>query len=406
MRVKAWLAAAMCLLLITGGALAETPKPAIEMQRSVSKEYVGAGESVVIRYRVENTGNVPLQDIVVTDGLCGKVGEESRLMPGEYRAFQVCIAVTKPCVSAPEVAWCYDGMSHSRSLEPVALAPAVNRMTVQLSADTQQARQGDTIRLTVRLINEGNTQIGDISLADDVLGDIGAIQGNLRPGEEMEHVIECRAEQTQTYRIRASARTSSDERIEAASGTVEIPVAQADTTPRLTLSACAAGDGTAQITLQNDSDVPIGPITILERTQGKLRTIACAAPGKTTLTIACGAGENQFLAQFFDGEANKSVLSETVQIVGEAESGDMLLNGPVWLGTPAYAVLMYTGLALLALFACAAAYQWAKRRRRRRRQKERRARHMRLLRKNARLSEEEWAQTRPHKAVEREDTRA
>ena len=60
---------------------------------------------------------------------------------------------------------------------------------------------------------------------------------------------------------------------------------------------------------------------------------------------------------------------------------------------------MYFGLGVLALLVGGLIVIWTRKAFRRRRMRAMRMRHMQAMRRNARMQEEDWAQTRPHKPV-------
>lgn len=414
---RAWflLLCGLCLLLAWPGLAVESAKPALELQRSVSKQYVGAGDSTVLTYRVENTGNVALEDVVITDAICGRIGSEQRLEPGEYRSFQVSVAVTKECQSEPEVTWSYGGMRHERTLEPVSLAPAVNALKLALATASSQARAGENVCMTLYLTNEGNTTIADIALRDSALGELGGIGRSIAPGETLEWPLQSSMTGTAVHCISATGRTSSDETVCAISNEVTVTLVQSAAQAQLSIQARAVqgesenGGALVEITLENTSDADIANVTISERTRGEIRTLACIAPGVTTLKVECPADESaqaQFLAQFSarDG-SNTTVLSAQISLQSAANARTVLQSGPVRLGTSAYAVFMYGGLFVLFVLLASIVLQRARRRHRKRLAREKRARRMRVLRRNARMNEEEWVQTRPHRAVSQEEAK-
>lgn len=407
--VLLWLV--LCIALtVPAMAREDAPRPALELQRSVSKEFVGQGGSAVLIYRVENTGNVPLEDVFVTDPLCGKVLSLESLTPGAYETAQVNVTVTQKCESAPQAVWHYGGMRYERALEGVVIAPAENRLKAALASDRSGALSGETASLTVYLANGGNTELYDVRFTDEALGDLGSYPGRIAPGETAEWTFAAKIVQSTVFRVTVTARTQSDETISAQTNEVRIVLAEDPNQAQLKIAAAQAeGEspkGTARvvITLVNEGQTPIDGVTISERTLGPLRTLASVAPGETKLEVECAIEETRemlFLAQFSaDDGGRTTVLSEKIKAEPGTGQPDRFLQGdPVQLGTSAYAVFMYVGLGALALLACVMLLKWEHRRRRKRIAREKRARRMRLLRKNARMSEAEWVQTRPHKPV-------
>ncbi len=397
----------LALVLCVGAGLCESPKPALEMQRSVSKQYIAAGDSAVLSYRIENTGNVQLYNVRVTDVICGKIGEAETLAPGEYRTYQVSISVLKECMSQPGAKWEYDGMTYERTLDPIALVPAASGMKAALSLDRQEAAPGEMLILRVAVQNTGNTPIGDIILRERTLGEIGAMAGSILPGQTREAQLEIRAGSAQTLCITASGVTGAGESISATSNEETLGIAQAGEQASLRLQAAPMQDGTVELTIENTSGADILGVTISERESGSLRTLQCVAPGKTVLRIASPlkeAGDARFLARFALADGSKTTVLSNEIALGAAQTEEGY-GDPVRLGTTAYAALMYAGIGALVLLLAVLGARRARRLHRKKRLREKRARRMAILRRNARLSEEEWVQTRPHKAVSAEQSK-
>lgn len=402
----------LCLALCGAAhAREETPKPALEIQRSVSNEFVGHSDSASLLYRVENTGNVPLQDVGLTDPICGRLLSIALLAPGAYETVQVQIAVTQECQSTPQAIWYYDGMRYERTLEPVVLTPALNRLRASLSIDRAEALPGETVTLTVELTNEGNTELYDVRLSDAQHGELGVIKETIAPGASLQRSYGVLVTAPGSFCVTALAHTQSDETTTATSNEVAISLLQDDGRRQLEISAApapqdaSAGGACALVTLVNGGKTPLTNVTIAEQSLGTLRTLASLAPGETQLLLQCEIDRPQellFLAQFAAQEDSRTtVLAEPILLEpGAAGEEEVFLQGsPVQLGNSAYAVFMYAGFWVLALLAGLLLLRGALRRRRRRIAREKRARRMQILRKNAKMSEEEWVQTRPHKPV-------
>lgn len=404
------LLAALCLAVaLPSFAQDYAPKPALEIQRSVSKEFVEPGGSVALFYRLENTGNVPLTGIGLTDPLCGMIASLDVLAPGEYRAFQVHVAVTQMCTSAPKAVWNFGEMRYERTLEGIRIAPAEDLLSVSISADSEKALPGGLVRLHVVLKNEGNSPLSGIALTDAVLGDLGFPGGSIEPGEEKQWQTGARVSEDTVFCVTARAKTGSGGIVRAVSNEAAVAIDRDTGKEELKISAMPAqeiSEGTAlfDIVLENGGLAAIANVAVMERETGEMRMLASVAPGRTQLRLECapdGRDEMQFIAQFTGADGSRTtVLSEPIEMRGGKSAVHLTAQeGSVQLGGSAYAVFMYTGLALLALLAAAFVLKWAKKRRRKRLAREKRARRMRIMRQNARMHEDEWVQTREHKPV-------
>lgn len=405
------LVVALCLALCPAAWAEEgAPRPALEAQRSVSRQFVPQGGGVTLSYRVENTGNVPLTQISLTDPMCGLIAQIEELAPGEYRACQVDAAVTQECESAPLITWYYGQMRYERALDGAAITPAVNDMRISLSTDRTEACEGDNVALSVHIANNGNSALSDIRLQDAVLGDLGCLEGTVAPGETRLWTLPVRMGQTSRFCITARAESESGEIITAASNEAMVALVQPEGKANIAIgvSVCEgespAGTAFVDVTLTNGGAGAVDDITVTELGSGVSRSVSSAAPGDTVFRMECpvqDAREAQFIAQYTEDNGEKTtVLSAPVTIEGGNGAPKEFISGnAVQLGNSAYAVFLYSGIGVILLLAAFFVMKRVRKMRRRRIAREKRAQQMRLMRKNARMNEEEWVQTREHKPV-------
>ena len=408
-----------CLAAACGEA--ELPRPELALQRDVTRQYVRAGSSTTIVYRVENPGPETLENVRVTDPLCGAVSGPETLAAGEYRVYTVTAAITGECRSAPTATWTCKGQTYQKTLESVAISLADDRLSVSLSADASEAPAGGEISLKALIKNEGNTPLRSIALDDEKLGPLGVVAGPLAPGGEQEFSFRALLTGGATFRVTAPALSVSGETVSASSNGVTVLLSPEEGSSRLSLRAEAASEAVSapgnvdvQITLVNSGGGDIGSVTVSELRAGPLRTLAALGPGETQCAVSCPlaeTGEMQFLAEYADAPGSTAIVfSAPVRVEirpdgnrPSSPEADPLqeLGAPRRLseGRSAYAMFVWGMLWAFALLAAALAARAVVRRRRRRLQRERRIRHMRVLRRNARMDEAEWVRTRPHKPL-------
>ena len=364
------LVVALCLALCSAAWAEEgAPRPALEAQRSVSRQFVPQGGGVTLSYRVENTGNVPLTQISLTDPMCGLIAQIEELAPGEYRACQVDAAVTQACESALLITWYYGQMRYERALDGIAITPAVNDMRISISTDCTEA-----------------------------------------PGETRLWTLPVRMGQTSRFCITARAESESGETVTAVSNEATVALVQPEGKANIAIGVSVyegespAGTAFVDVTLTNGGAGAVDGITVTELGSGVSRSVSSAAPGDTVFRMECpvqDAREAQFIAQYTEDNGEKTtVLSAPVTIEGGNGAPKELISGnAVQLGNSAYAVFLYSGIGVILLLAAFFVMKRVRKMRRRRIAREKRAQQMRLMRKNARMNEEEWVQTREHKPV-------
>ena len=243
-----------------------------------------------------------------------------------------------------------------------------------------------------------------------MLGDLGCLEGSVAPGETRLWTLSLRMGQTSRFCITARAESESGESVTAASNEAMVALVQPQGKAQLAIgvSVCEeeapAGWAFVDVTLTNGGMGAIGDITVTETGSGVSRSVSSAAPGETVFRMECpvqDARDAQFIAQYREDSGEKTtVLSEPVAIEsGKGAPQELISGNAVQLGNSAYALFLYSGIAVLLLLAAAFVMKRMRKMRRKRIAREKRARQMRLMRKNARMNEEEWVQTREHKPV-------
>lgn len=150
------------------------------------------GEEITYAFRVENTGNVTLTDVTVTDTLPGiaLVGSPiSTLAPGEVNdtAYTATYALTLADIAAGEVVNDAavagtppdgpDVTDTSSATTPINQVPGIETTKTQVFEDNGDGREdiGDTLNYTITVENTGNVPVSGLGLVDtltDLDGDV------------------------------------------------------------------------------------------------------------------------------------------------------------------------------------------------------------------------------------------
>lgn len=168
-------------------------KPGIQIEKDVDRDSISRPGSLDYTITVTNTGNVSLDDVVVTDtfpdgtsaGLTAPSGDDNnngQLDVGEIWVYRTTFAVTQSHIDA--------GTSIDNTAAVTATDPsgqivgdtdvartAINRMprlNVAKDVDKTRITAPGTLTYTVRATNTGNVALEDVSL-DDVLSNGGAV---------------------------------------------------------------------------------------------------------------------------------------------------------------------------------------------------------------------------------------
>jgi uncharacterized repeat protein (TIGR01451 family) len=160
--------------------------------------YVLSGAAVVYTYRVVNTGDTYLTNVVVTDDKLGVVGTLAGVVaPGATNVlYKTNLSVTASVTNIGAVVGTpssINGAALSGVTNVTASDPAVVRVTrpaivlVKTAGSTPDggtnyATSGAAVVYTYRVVNTGDTYLTNVVVTDDKLGSVGSIAGPMAPG--------------------------------------------------------------------------------------------------------------------------------------------------------------------------------------------------------------------------------
>jgi uncharacterized repeat protein (TIGR01451 family) len=258
--------------------------------------YAAVGDVINYTIVVQNTGNVTLSDIVVTDPLTGLNTTIASLTPGASQTFNESYTITQADLDAGSVTNTANAAGEDTNGDPVsdndsASVTAVQdpELTVTKTADPlTYASVGDVINYTIVVQNTGNVTLSNIAVTDPLTG-LNTTIAVLAPG----------ASQTfnESYTItQADLDAGSVTNTASADGedTNGDPVSDNDSAtvnavqdPELTvtktadpLTYAAVGDViNYTIVVQNTGNVTLSDIVVTDPLTGLNTTIAVLAPG-------------------------------------------------------------------------------------------------------------------------------
>ncbi|TXI05581.1 MAG: DUF11 domain-containing protein [Pseudorhodobacter sp.] len=184
--------------------VAITPEPGVTISKSADTSGLStppqAGEVISYSFTLENTGNVTLTDVSVTDTLAGLVlsGSPVTLAPGEVNttAYTATYTLTHDDLDAGEVV----NLASVSALPPNTLTPIDDSdgATVTLASDGEitvvksasaalstPAAAGDVVSYTITVTNTGTKRLTNVVISDPLLGldEVAVGTGTLLPGE-------------------------------------------------------------------------------------------------------------------------------------------------------------------------------------------------------------------------------
>ena len=403
-------------------------QPGVEFSRSVSSEYVQAGEQVTLTYRVVNTGNVPLTELVVSDPLVGDVGELTELAPGQKHTFTARVSIHADVESQPGLS-CFSkadpDVEITNDLGATLLHVTDQRLEATLSADTAAVRSGESVTLRLKLYNASDIALEKLRVYDQT-GEVWDCPAfSLKPGERYELTQPVQMRETTTLLLTVSGRTEGGSTFSTRSNALTVAVQASPGRTRISLNAqvnpnTPVAPGTVRFTLRlsNTGEDALKCVKLSEQSRGAIRTLWVVPPGETVVEqdYPIGGKPFVFLAEMADDKGGRlTVLSSPVIV--EAAAQPVALGAtpspvPMLSGTsyrmpagPGTFLMMMIGITavlmiLVTIFAVGAV------RKRRILEKQRRI-HIKRIRRSMREPKQELSQeTRPVPVVRRADQTA
>lgn len=287
----------------------ETSKPEITLKRSINKKNAVPGDEVVITYRIQNTGDIELTDISLTDEkiASGTIVSGLSLAPGkrsdEIEKKIIVTASMEDIVSHPKVtAKSTDGQSvtdsSSEQIIPIT-APRLSLQVTEISPQEALAEDGvsnenitpNSKAVKVSLSNTGNVAIENINLKED---DSGVILGDgitLEPEEKADFVSMFEVEEARSYSVSLSGTPKGGgEAINLKSDVLEFAPAftAEDIVVNVSMELSQAvldepGNMHAIVRIDNESPIALQNIVISEKNKDQqLETMAALPEGLTT----------------------------------------------------------------------------------------------------------------------------
>ena len=314
-------------------------------------ETYALGEEITYEITVENTGNLTVSDITVTDELTGNVGNDAwkidSLAPGEKSTpFEAKYTVTEDDILAGEVANEATAAGTTKNNDNPEATDKITDQTVEANGHLTVTKEttstpangktyalGETIAYKVTVTNDGNLTITDITVTDELTNDEWSIN-SLAPGKSESFdatytVTEDDIKAGKVVNVATAEGTSPDTEkpdVPVEPGEKEDPTDPVDATYDVDKTIVnpqkeyKVGDKIKyQIKVTNPGNVTIENITITDQLQN--------AAGKVTFTDLAGAKLNSNNTVTIDKiEPNGEVVLKCEYRVVRADAGKQIVN--------------------------------------------------------------------------------
>ncbi len=267
-------------------------EPKLEFTRSPSANYAQPGEEITITYRLRNTGNVALTDLVLRDSLFDEISRVDQLAPGKRVNFTRKLKVEETCESKPQVSYSYANAEARQSVkpDPVMIYLADERLDMKLTCDKSAVAPGELVTLSLELTNRGNVAYDKLEIRDQALGYLSNVPGEFKPGNVYVLTKRVSIKTTTTFLLSLSGKSVNGSETSARSNMLTVAVSPAVNDINLSITAepdavvlDAPGPVNFKITIHNGGEMDIRNVKLSERTLGEIRMLAVAAPGDTVV---------------------------------------------------------------------------------------------------------------------------
>ncbi|MDD3818590.1 MAG: SpaA isopeptide-forming pilin-related protein, partial [Actinomycetota bacterium] len=174
-----------------------TQGPAISLVKDVDDNEAAIGQTLSYSYTVENTGNVTLTGVTLSDDILGEITLGSvALAPGDATTGSATHTVTEANLPGPIVNTATavgtdpaGGKVTASDTETVALIYTAS-ISVTKTPDVTSATVGDTITYTYTVENTGNVTLTNLEALDNRLGGVTFDKTTLAPNETVTGVLQ------------------------------------------------------------------------------------------------------------------------------------------------------------------------------------------------------------------------
>lgn len=280
--------------------------PGLTVTKTGDASAGAAGTTVHYTYRVENSGDVPLHDITLTDDkIPGTLGPVPDLAPGAFAEFTASDSLSIDTLNTATATGFYgtQGTAYYGSVsgsDTWFVDIDAPQILVAISPSKRYVKSGTVVTYTYTVTNNGSAPLTNVDVTDTVLGVVAA-DLSLAVGASQQFTKNETVTSDRTRTVNASGDFGATTVTSQASCVIDViaPALNVTVVPDSTL-ATQGQDVTYTYTVDNTGDVTVNDITVSDNVYGALGTITSLAPADAprvfTRTRAAGASDIEMTA--------------------------------------------------------------------------------------------------------------
>ena len=285
--------------------------PQIDVVRTIMPTTAQKGQEVSITYDIANTGPVDVSAITIKENssVSSKSGTIDSIAAGEAGSYTFTTYMgTRDMTSSATISYKAGGKTFTTKVENETIKYGEVKLSASLTADKKGGAPGDTVKLALKLKNNGTTDFTNVTVSDAALGTVFSGE-TVKAGETLDLEKELTITESQDFQFIVKADDGTGKEIETATGRVSIIAT--DPTQQIVLNLEVSADrdkvykipGTVRFsfTVHNDSAVEVKGIAVkaIETTLYNIESIAAGGsfsfvrdtdvsmPGTYQFTASC-----------------------------------------------------------------------------------------------------------------------
>ncbi len=162
---------------IRGVISAQAAEVDLDVRRTISPSAAPEGQTVIVKYELQNSGTVALKDITIQENkdVYAKKQKIPELKPGQRAEIKFPVKMgKKDLTSGAKITYKSDKSSKAKTytVENVKIINGESQLEAVLKSSSKGVPAGEKIKLTLTVKNKGSMAVSDLRVTDPTLGEL------------------------------------------------------------------------------------------------------------------------------------------------------------------------------------------------------------------------------------------